>query len=1806
MKLNCPNQDFKIKIKEILRKAVAVFLVVSMIMGLSAPMLLMPTSVMAAGGNVRIKSFVERDAGGDLILRLDWSSDTFFDRATVHAKLTWIDRNNAGVPVLKTFDYIEPVVDAGSGTTSYREIKKAVIPINNNFSNGILYQFKVEFYSTEDDTAQIAGFFGESAFLRGIQLQAGNVTSAAMRSMNAGTVKESGYKPALEVIWIMPRVYVNPGPADPYILGGSFERIFTESGDASDTGYQAALAAIQTVDASISQFTLLIGLKNYIFSQNRELACQNIQIAKSWSGPDCLLEATVDFTETKKYRAQVEKVDPASPDDDRFRIYLLGRQDAALPFPDDTDWDILTNPQVEEQFIPKEIADSANPAKFGYILRHEDVYPGSVYNIHAELKHINNSGIEIIETDGFRIIANKYLARASTSMRILVSKVSEEFVKVDVYRINRGMDYLAGNVYRVQLRMDGQTTLEPVTEVKVSDINDMRETLQAYVRVTSPIVTYYYTAYYTDANLVNLLSSMNIPYVLSIAGSDVPLTPRGVVIEELIYNPETKTTDVTVSWDKPDDWEAMNLVNTFIEFDLNTSYLISENAQTFYGEDGTAIGKFMQQYKTILAVRGTEIQKSVTNDRLFYTISGSPGSLFRVIAEDTSLPGTDAEAAYPADYWAEQRTKTAVNGQDLYPDFLLPNTRYFLTLRTVNRTTDAASVIGRVESNPSISIGFTTYPTEYTVPLPFEFRVTGNTITPTPTGTAAFENSVGLQNSAIDLDYTGSYISAKQVFYELYISDNPLDPKPQLAGITNNIAVKTWEDPVWGAKMRLPRHTDGQLAAKLISGTTTTTAQGTYINWNDLKLYDGQPLQPNKIYYFWMRTYIIEKDAAGVDKIIGDVMHSIMLSLTTRPYPQIPDDTYRRLRSPTDFAIARDKEGNLLVTGETAVFEWSPTGEEVLYELVATSIRDFNWFMNPDTGLPFGDPALADSGTDLTYDSFVRAFDADDGVVDGRLLLDPTRQDERFSFDPLTGKYSFTMDHWLFPNSLYYISIRPVKRDGVKNETFYKTINNTGAYMTVPLTTLLLEAPFDLRTVTGAELCFSFEDSEPGYLSTDYHIYIFRPGEADYTLSGGSRGTILRAGNAVYGQVRGLEFMKEYDVRVMRGDQTPQLVYEEKGLRTREACFSVEAEWKGLAMEPDDQYLQFQLAIISQREMENLPPEEVEYFELSEVNLAQYVYVADGASYPYYIAENAETVLDPQIMLYRTVIHSKPVRLANGVVEQRPLESNTLYYIKVRTRKLQESDADTSAFSKFAGPVNARTDFVQIAQDDIEEQMRLEQNLLDELAGMEQETIYEIDLGAAAENKLILKEDKIVGILKSSPNASFLIDVSENAKKASTDVIYVPGGVFTALQEFDKSLTIRSEGIEYIFSKNTIDLSYSDTVADLVRRAGTDVLMVRLKSGRTEFLAAYAPEGSRGITDMHTLTADIIASKRSYQNINAIITDYIYNEKTGLLAKKLAALSYHTNVPKTASDLAEPEPEDPLNPEDQERLEQRRIENRLKASNAYLKELIRDLRSGVSYKIGDVLEGRNGYQSIIADIMNVKEFDEPLGIRLNHDVQKAAKVNPFVSFDRREWFKLTQGLTNKKTSIVFEVVSTGTYAAVAAGIATNGLREGSDDRMNVESVAKRVELADIFGGIGTDLKPELPVLNKEAVLVYERILDMDRDTYGMDMTKKTAALGIADIVRPGSLNAQMSRQQAAELIIRMYCAKNGIAGQTVAGSRAYTIVDAGDINAEYRTAVNLCLEKGFMKLSGGKFEPNRAVTRIEFINALSSAIMQQT
>ncbi|MDR3119843.1 MAG: hypothetical protein LBU58_00660, partial [Clostridiales bacterium] len=418
------------------RRGFALLLAASLLIGAlsHAGLFLSPAAVWAAPLTSPVKNFIDRRGNDAVSLRVDWQSASLY--GVKAARAVWVESGAGGLPVQKAGPvYNDPILDTdGNPTGDFREITQIVISVpDNGFQYDILYQIRIDFYDIAAPDPLVDAprpEFGETVFLRGITVGARDIASRDYRSEKPGE-REAGHKPAVEVTWRMPRVYVNaPADGGPYAANaasGAFLRVFAEDpATPAGAGYAAALAAVRKLNPSVTEFLLVLGLENFIVQTNTFVPLQEIWLEPDASAPN-FLAAEVDFRGGETYRAAVDKVSGgggsgAAPDD-WYRIYLSGRLNSNVALPDDA---VFYDPAQNTRFLPSEIPTAKLPS----VLRHKDLYPGATYRFHAELHYRSAGGADEREIvgSGFEVVGERLQRDIDTALRIIVSKISDEYV----------------------------------------------------------------------------------------------------------------------------------------------------------------------------------------------------------------------------------------------------------------------------------------------------------------------------------------------------------------------------------------------------------------------------------------------------------------------------------------------------------------------------------------------------------------------------------------------------------------------------------------------------------------------------------------------------------------------------------------------------------------------------------------------------------------------------------------------------------------------------------------------------------------------------------------------------------------------------------------------------------------------------------------------------------------------------------------------------------------------------------------------------------------------------------------------------------------------------------------------------------------------------------------------------------------------------------------------------------------------------------------------------------------------------------
>ena len=377
----------------------------------------------------------------------------------------------------------------------------------------------------------------------------------------------------------------------------------------------------------------------------------------------------------------------------------------------------------------------------------------------------------------------------------------------------------------------------------------------------------------------------------------------------------------------------------------------------------------------------------------------------------------------------------------------------------------------------------------------------------------------------------------------------------------------------------------------------------------------------------------------------------------------------------------------------------------------------------------------------------------------------------------------------MFPNTLYYFSLRAVRVNQNRNLVNPEC---SSAWVSIPVTTSLIDSPAALETVNDGELGFYWTDAgHPELTADDYNICAEGPGDADYVLMSRSQSTIVKDKDGTYyGRILGLKTDTSYNIKVLRGvaaDGTSATVYVKSGLQTRDSYHQIEIKWQGAPVN-DYPYSAYEIAIRAE--------DASDYTTLDASDLEQYT-DADGKVLPYYTEETAQTLASNNTEYFYTRIMTEKVVLPGGLVTHQPLRSNIKYYIKVRAVEVDAADTSVISYSKYIGPVNMRTDFSQQDYDNTDTENEQQAVFLDRMNALEQGYYWRVSISDSTASRILLKGDKVTGAMESLPGGEFTVDMTTIPADGGFYEIYVPVSVIKAMNTYNKSLVIQTKEISF-------------------------------------------------------------------------------------------------------------------------------------------------------------------------------------------------------------------------------------------------------------------------------------------------------------------------------------------------------------------------------------------------------------------------
>ncbi|NSW90188.1 MAG: S-layer homology domain-containing protein [Firmicutes bacterium] len=1358
------------------------------------------------------------------------------------------------------------------------------------------------------------------------------------------------------------------------------------------------------------------------------------------------------------------------------------------------------------------------PQPLEYQLPHAGILPGTVYymNIKPVFQDSNNSPVRVVTVGAPEAMNGSPLlgpvSYVFTPTRFQITKDDMNNIYIKIYRINQGSLDLPRLYYEVQSIDDPTVSGDWVVKRRIDDTYFSGGIAVTVISGVNPDNEFFYKIVVKSDNVDDRLESSKMPYTL-VKDKSRPPVPVNISIIERLYSPGmviypvtgeevlVKSTDVTICWDKPEDWELIK-DDLYFHIMLSTNQTDLDKDVELYA-DGINWGSYRVKYRLVKYISAKSPNIKEIGSRLSYTIKGF--ELFRGEGDD----GVADEL---------------IDNPDNYPHFLLPNRVYYIQMYTT-RAVDAGAQEPSKTSDKSLVKSFTTLSgIERDVPSPANVKVNKNEI-----DKDTKQNVIELQFDKVNIDwnlYTDNSDTEKAVYYDLYMSTRTEADSFICIGTTQyldrDVIFRGIDDP----------------GSSYIRATVSSFRKDVnkYIPDNDSDYIDpyevfGAGLRPNTVYYFVLRTRLAIE---GQPRDRESSPTPVLAVTTPRTDISEPDETARRPLAPSDFSIALDKEGNPEVSGSRVTFSWTLLEQGVSYRLICTSER-----VEPD----------ADSSAyenDPVYRSFIAHFGNKDSDGDkNTYTLNPEKdlKEGVFEYDNITKTYKLTIDEWLFPNSLYYFSIK-AQIEGKES-----------VWVSIPVTTAIIEMPDLLEPIYDSEIGFFWYEYNSNIKAEDYKIYLKGPKDNDYKQVNKSDIILIKDGMVFYARIRNLEPDSAYSIKVYRGENNSILTYEKENIYTRQACYEIEVKWRGT------EGYEYEIAVRTE--------DDEDYITVNDAGLEHFKDRYER-TLPYYVEKTSQTTGTDKSFYYAR-IKSIPRTSSNGQVIQSPLEPNTKYYVKVRALKVDPLDNTLVAYSKYIGPVFLRTEFSQGDYDRKEEEEKRRAVFEDKIEEFENALYWEINTWNSSEYVVLLKGDRIANYIANSRDSSVLLDLGDMPYGVNTNIMYVPENVVNVLKQENKELKINIAGISCSFRPGTLYVLETMEVKKLKDNQGVKETFIELKIALKNGPIAGLPSNTKPVSPVVEFGIKAFGTSKTYDELKNMIENRLYNSETGLVKEKTTFIVDYYG--RAISD---------------DKIEE------------YMEGLIRQMEKELSLFIQNTLQ----WMKVKNAETNINSFGSSLSIKLPVDYNSQGLNVPYVKYMGNEkWSKVSQNVNHYETFVAFNVVAPGEYVLLGEKQEYKDIPGDYPDKGHILDFISKYDVAGIFNLSGGYFYPERSVSVKEAVLLYELVMGRTGEGTALDIKEKVKRLGLEGIINAGAPARDITRQETAGLIMKMYSVKAGVDYDRLRPVNYVFIEDEGDINDKYYKAVVILVENGIMKLDDRRcFGPGKHITRGEMLAAMDKII----
>ena len=1386
------------------------------------------------------------------------------------------------------------------------------------------------------------------------------------------------------------------------------------------------------------------------------------------------------------------------------------------------------------------------------------IEPGTEYeftNIGIIFKASNSEQIPIRSTKLYTDSNNRFMVKnidnafkdvgydlssIFTPMQMELSKVDTDKVLVRFRKITNGV--YPQLYYQVQYapRIDDLYT-QYQTWVKIPD-----SSLPKNEEYCSEIITinihesthpeyYFRVVYFDSSSELPKSSSLCIDLRLLDVDTGKPPLPKEVKIDPIYAGRKTVTvpttelssgdveiplSDLRLSFEKPLVWKQITNWEAFKSADYDdddytfhiilSAYMPDSQPEAITKKIGDAPGKEIylpvKQKRVLVLGKKDFTEDPEDKGRLVCTIPGD--KLFYDFVSKKALTAENNE----------DPSQDGKKGD--YPTFLVPNTVYYMQIFT-SRYGDNAAIDNDVwgdsdglsaEIRNKLSfmspiMSFTTWPlTEQPVPMPnIVLGVEPETNVDPVTGNIKLEGiSVSYERILTEADwlrYTSAMDEDRKVVYEIFMSDNP---STGFAKVGEDEAL--YPDEAHIINRRVVIKQDGK----------------------------GNPILPNKVYYIKAHASLVVDDV-----VIGRSAETAVKAITT---PKIDsgglDNEIREPRAPTEFSIATDSNGELMLSDAYVTLSWLHAEKDVTYEMVVTTVSISPYADDSEYGTDPYNIGLLNAYSEFRNPASDRKLHLD--LKSSQLLAIGVTVDEN-------GHVLMPINRdFLRPNKIYFFSLRAVRNRGL-TDSQGNSIEAVSRWITIPVTTPMIKPPAFLEVVKDMEIGFNIECYTTGTTADKMEVYIKKAGQPDsqYTKLPRARFTCVRDGTTFYFRIYNLESDLWYDIRIK--NTTDNRWYDGKNktwstgagnpvkAKTRDGLREIEIRWEG-----EDPYDYF---------IEARAENEVDYETLNynSTGFTDYGYdLADGTRIRFYREKTNLYVQQnsPKYIFYAK-ISGKPVRDEDGNTEDLPLKSNTTYYIKVWAYNLDES--------LHIGPVTARTDF---SQSDYDEGKK-EQDTIDlfnqEAESLTKKLYWLVDIRDNKTVRAVIKDDMVSGLLKAFKGSTVTVDLSGEKTDALYYEVLIPFKTLETIETDDSRLNLKLSGGEVTLNRGSIDFELIKSQAN-VSGAKEGMLLIRVEKKTSP--AVSFPSDFSAVSGIFKIDVQAIGSRLTYAEINNIIYDILENPdakgpfKYGILDRELTAIL-------------------------------KNLESYSYKSHIDLKDLIITAISKVEVELSrylkDIIDGGSGYKPAFAASKGITDFPGKIGIKLEYRFQNGYIV-PFVNYGTG-WKEASGSKAYVAQFALFRVEKPGEYAVLTRRTSVIVSPESPFER-TLAKLNTQYDMTKVFGK-GT-IYPENPVKGEQAIMLYAVLTRQDNEVAGLTPARKASYLGIGDIIGTKQISGYMDNQSSVSLAVKLYCKKANIDPALAKPSKTIYIANASSIEARLVKYVTLGVDLNITTLGANK------------------------